>query len=157
MKTRNAKPPAKVGPGRQTVRTAANAERIFHAVSLGVPFHHATTLAGISYSTFCAWRVEDAEFRERLDAAIAAGVEKRLNTILTASENGDWRASEAWLRLVLPMEFGRNRIELSGPGGSPLAGVVAIMLPPKQDGNGGQLPAVSVSALAERNADGNGG
>ncbi len=54
----------------------------------------------------------------------------------------------------MPQYLARNRIELSGVDGSPLAGVVAIMLPPKLDSNG--PPVVSVPALAER-THGNGG
>ena len=100
--TRNLKPVRK--PGRQTVRTPETAERILAAVRLGTPFHHCVKLVGIGYSTFCEWRNEDAEFREQLDGAIAAGVEKRLRQIQDAADNGDWRAAECWLRLVLPAE-----------------------------------------------------
>jgi hypothetical protein len=55
-----------------------------------------------------------------------------------------------------PEHFAKNRVEVTGADGGPLAGVVSIMLPPKTDGNGGGLPVVTVPALAERTEDGAG-
>jgi len=133
--------------GRPTKRTPDVADRIILAVRQGVPFTHAARLAGIAYSSFCDWRNTDPQFRERLDAAISAGVEKRLRMIQDAADNGDWRAAEAWLRLVLPAEYGRNRIELTGADGAPLTGAVALYLPQKQDGNGGRLPGATVAPV----------
>ena len=154
MKTRLTTPAPRKPVGRPTVRTSAVAERILAAVAKGVPFAHSVRLAGISYSNFCAWRNEDAAFRERLEAAISAGVEERLATIAESART-DWRAAEAWLRLVLPMEYSRNRIELSGPDGGPLAGGVNLYLPQK---NGAAMVDVAPAAraLTERSSDGNG-
>jgi hypothetical protein len=138
--------------GAPSKRTPDVADRICLAVSKGVPFCHAARLSGISYSMLCDWRNTDPEFSERLDAAISEGVEKRLKMIQDAADGGDWRAAEVWLRLVLPSEYGRQRLELTGANGSPLAGTVAIVLPQKVD-NG--PPVVTVPALEERtNANG---
>jgi hypothetical protein len=117
--------------GRPTKRTSDIADRICFAVSKGVPFGHAARLAGIAYSSFCDWRNSDPGFRGRLDAAISAGVEKRLKMIQDAADAGDWRAAEAWLRLVLPAEYGRQRLELTGAEGSPLSAGVQLYLPAK--------------------------
>jgi hypothetical protein len=149
MRTKKAPPPAKRGPGAPTKRTPEVAERIFSAVRQGVPFTHAARLAGIVYSTFCEWRNTDAEFRGQLDAAISAGVEKRLKLIQDAADNGDWRAAEAWLRLVLPAEYGRQRLELTGENGSPLLGAIAVYLPAKQGGNGSPVVTVSPTRVIE--------
>ena len=123
-------------------------------MSKGVPFGHAAKLAGICYTSFCDWRNKDAEFRERLDAAISLGVEKRLRLIQDAADNGDWRAAEAWLRLVLPMEYGRQRLELSGVDGAPLSAAVRLYLPAKSGAVVSCEP--EAPALTEGNADGNG-
>ena len=135
MRTKKAPPPAKRGPGAPTKRTPEVADRIFSAVRQGVPFTHAARLAGICYSSFCEWRNTDAAFRERLDAAISLGVEKRLKLIQDAADGGDWRAAEAWLRLVLPAEYGRQRLELTGENGAPLAAGITLYLPRKDNGN----------------------
>jgi hypothetical protein len=157
MRTKKAPPPAKRGPGAPTKRTPEVAERIFSAVRQGVPFTHAARLAGIVYSTFCEWRNTDAEFRGQLDAAISAGVEKRLKMIQNAADAGDWRAAEAWLRLVLPAEYGRQRLELTGENGAPLAAGVQIYLPRKDIGAVVETEPAATLALTEGSPDANGG
>ena len=117
----------------------------------GLPLCHAARAAGISNSHLCKWRLEDERFALRIESAVSKAIEKRLRKIEQAANAGDWRAAECWLRLVLPAEYGRNRLEVTGADGSPLAGMVAICLPPKQDDNGNALPAVTVPALEERN------
>src|ERR1039458_6993037 len=155
MRTKKTPPPTRRGPGAPTKRTPEVAERIFSAVRQGVPFTHAARLAGIVYSTFCEWRNTDAEFRGQLDAAISAGVEKRLKLIQDAADNGDWRAAECWLRLVLPAEYGRQRLELTGADGGPLGGGVTLYLPQKASATMVDV-APAAPALAEGSPDGNG-
>ena len=153
-KTRTSARLPRPGEGAPTKCTAETAARIFSAVSKGVPFGHAAKLAGICYTSFCNWRNKDAAFREQLDAAISLGVEKRLRMIQDAADAGDWRAAEAWLRLVLPMEYGRQRLELSGVDGAPLSAGVRLYLPAK---NGAVIECEpEAPALAEGSADGNG-
>src|SRR5579883_1355728 len=117
--------------GRPTVRTPQTAQRLVELVGKGVPYKHACAAAGISYSVFCEWRAADPQFAAQLDEAISQGVEARLKSIAEAAAT-DWRAAEAWLRLVLPAEFGRNRVELTGPGGTPLAAGIQLYLPKKE-------------------------
>ena len=142
--------------GRPTVRTPDVAERVLLAVSKGVPFTHAARLAGISYSAFCDWRNTDAEFRGRLEEAISSGVEERLATIVESART-DWRAAEAWLRLVLPAEYGRQRLELTGADGAPLTAGVQLYLPRKDNGAVVETEPAAPLALAEGSPDGNGG
>ena len=148
LKPRRPGAPTKRTPGRPTVRTVEVAGRVCEAVGRGVPYTFACRLAGISYSVFCEWRNSDATFREQLEEAVAVSVEARLLTIRDAAAT-DWRAASWWLEHVLPESFARNRIELTGPDGSPLAGAIALYLPQKQDGNGGQLPAVAPVRVIE--------
>ena len=70
--------------------------------------------------------------------------------IQDAADNGDWRAAEAWLRLVsCRWSYGRNRMELTGAGRLTAGRGYRALSAAKQDGNGGQLPAVTVPALTE--------
>lgn len=92
-----------------------------------------------------------------VEQARAKGLAARLAVVSHAMESADesvaLRASTWWLEHVFPEHFARNRLEVTGADGSPLAGVVAIMLPPKAD----SLPAVTVPALREGRPNGNGG
>jgi hypothetical protein len=88
-----------------------------------------------------------------LQRSIARGADARLKKIEAAADAKDWRASAWLLEHCMPEHFAKNRLEISGVDGGPVAGCVAILLPPKTDGNGS--PAVTVAELAER-TDGNG-
>ena len=147
--------PEKPG-GRPTVRTPEAAARILQAVSIGAPLVHAARAAKICYATLAAWRNEDPEFKERLEHAISLCVEKRLKTIQDAADAGDWRASEAWLRLVLPQEFSRSRLEITGSDGAPLTAGLQLYLPKKELPTIEAGDPVEVPALADRSGNGNG-
>ena len=152
------KPKSKRGPGAPSKRTVAVADRILLAVSKGVPFGHARTAGRHRlFNSLLAWRNEDGEFSERLNAAISAGIEGRLTTILECATPGRLESRRGLASFGDPTsDYGRQRLELSGPDGSPLAGTIAVLSSAKQDSNGGQLPAVTVPALTERSRDGNG-
>ena len=98
----------------------------------GLPLEYAAALAGISHETFHAWRRKYPAFRADVERAIAQGTEERLKTIREAAKT-DWRASAWWLEHILPEKFARNRLELTGADGTPLAGSnVLIYLPQKE-------------------------
>lgn len=141
-------PPAKRRVGRPRSFAPAQVRTLLRCIGQGAPFVHAVAVAGLSNSTFCKRRNEDAEFRARVEKAVAKGIARRLARIERAAAT-DWRAAAWLLEHCQPQHFAVSRqlLEVSGPNGSPLAGVVAVMLPPKQD----SLPAVTVPALAERN------
>jgi hypothetical protein len=138
-------------PGKRNPKTA---RVLCRCVARGLPFRLACAVAKICQSTFCEWRNEDASFAAQIERAIAKGAEKRLKRIEDAARD-DWRASAWLLEHTLPQFFAKTRLEVSGPDGVPLSGIVAICLPPKADSN----PAVTVGpglALAERtHASGN--
>jgi hypothetical protein len=101
----------------------------------------AASAAGISYQSLVTYRVKHPHFADALTEAVGRGVEKRLKKIEAASEAGDWRAAAWLLEHCQPEHFAKNRIEVTGADGSPLAVGVGIYLPAKEvldvDANGG--------------------
>ena len=161
----SAAPPMEVAPAKRrrgwpTKRTALMALRVCRLVADGMPLSHAAGACGISISFLFEWKAKEAAFRGQVEAATSKGIAQRLAVIRECLASQDaalsFRAATWWLEHTQPQHFARNRIEVSGPDGSPLAGVVAIMLPPKQDGNGGQLPTVTVAPALEERTHGNG-
>ena len=134
--------------GRPTVRTPARAKIICDGLARGLPFVHACAVAGITFQTFNVWRNRDEKFRAQIDESIAKGVDRRLKKIEDASDAGDWRASAWLLEHCQPEHFARNRLEVTGAGGAPLMGAVAIYLP-RKDGDANGAPAVTVNARKE--------
>ena len=100
------------------------------AIRKGMPLKQAAMLAGMSYETLNRWRIqgeaEDAppEFRhfwQALRRAQAQAMERLLGRIQTASES-DWKAAAWILERRHPDDFAKpQRLEHSGPGGSPIA------------------------------------
>ena len=88
--------------------------------------------------TFTTWRGRDEKFRQRIDAAIAKGIDRRLKKIEKASNAGDWRAS-AWLLEHCPgaaEHFSKSRVEITGPDGGSLPGAqVAVLVWPHMQSN----------------------
>ena len=138
-------------PGAPTKRTPERAAMVCKCVAKGLPFGQAAAVSGLSTAGLCAWRGEVPEFEERIQNALACGVKRRLDKIERAS-SADWRAAAWLLEHCTPEYFSKSRIEVSGPNGAPLAGIVAILLPPKQDGS----PVITVPALALAERNGNG-
>jgi hypothetical protein len=97
-----------------------------------LPYVHACAIAGICDQVWRNWKRDDPAFRARVDRAIARGVERRLKKIDRASNAGDWRASAWLLEHTQPQHFARNRIEITGADGQPLAGAIAVYLPQKE-------------------------
>jgi len=124
-----------------------------------MPLKLCANAVGVTPFGMSLHRRKHPRFEEALQRAIAEGVKRHLTKIEQAAKDGDWKASAWALEHCHAEYFCKNRIEVTGADGSPLAGAIALYLPQKQDSNGAQLPAVSVPPLlAERNhGDGNGG
>jgi len=94
-------------------------EALLEALGHGLTKRLACELVGISTETL-------REECERNPAFAAAVTRERLKHIPAALDTireaapGDWRAAKAFLELVAPDDFGRQRIEISGPAGTPL-------------------------------------
>jgi len=153
--------PAKRGPGCPPKWTPRTVRTLLRCIERGMPYKHACHVVRISVSGFFAMKAKDAQFNARVQQALAKGIEERLAVVEACTKSEDpaiaLRAATWYLEHIAPEHFARNRIEVSGPDGAPLAAAVAIFLPQKQDSNGGHLPAVNAPALlAERTANGNG-
>ncbi len=143
--------------GRPSKRTPRNAKLICDGLARGLPFTHACAVARVSLETFSSWRKNDEAFRQRVERAIAQGVDARLKKIEAASEAGDWRASAWLLEHCQPEHFAKNRLEVTGAGGAPLMAGVQLYLPKKNDVEQGTvIETPPVAAIAERSANGNG-
>lgn len=100
--------PRKRGAPRKC--TPKTAKLLCELVAKGLPFRHACSVARIHVSTFCEWRNRDPRFNALIEAAIAEGVQARLEAILAASKT-DWRAAAWLLEHCQPSEFARSRVE----------------------------------------------
>jgi len=131
--------------GRPSKFTPVISRRVLRSVERGTPLTHAAHGAGVSYPTFLAYKKSHPKFAEAVLRAVARGMDRRLKIIEEALSSKDesvrLRASCWYLEHVHPEHFARNRIEVTGADGSPLAAAVAIYLP-KKDGN---VPAVEVN------------
>jgi hypothetical protein len=146
--------------GRPTVKTQRRARIICNALARGLPACHACACAGISFMTFTTWRSNDDKFRQRIDAAIAKGIDRRLKKIEKASNVGDWHAS-AWLLSHCPgsAEFfsESRRVELTGDGDLFAGAQVAVLVWPHQQNQNHQNEILDTEenrpALAAPGAD----
>jgi hypothetical protein len=137
------------------VRTAANAKLICDCLSRGMPFVHACAVANISNQTLLDWRREDEQFRQAMETAIAEGVNARLRVIEEASAD-DWRAAAWLLEHCQPQHFARNRLEVTGADGAPLAAGVQLYLPQKETALVEIAEPVETAALTEGGDGANG-
>ena len=125
-----------------TKQTQEVLEAICEALRLGVPSSRAAKSAGISYSTFCAWRsdgwaqIEDAPedstealpFEARFAVEVEASLVEFMKPFLARIRDetkgqgkGDWRACRAILEMRFPDEFSEKvhaaksgKMEISG-------------------------------------------
>ncbi len=119
--------------GRPCGLTPERESLLMAAIARGLPLKEAASLAGISYDTLNRWRNEaqaenaPPEFRhfcEALKRAQAAAVDILLGRIQEAAQRGDWKAAAWILERRHPDAWGRQqRVEHSGPNGSPIATV----------------------------------
>lgn len=79
--------------GRTTVRTPEVRARLVEALKLGATYDDAVQAAGLGRSAFYAWRREDDQFAEELEAARAYHRLMALRRIERAAKRGDWKAA----------------------------------------------------------------
>jgi hypothetical protein len=123
--------------GRKSKFTKQFVRRILRAVGKGVPTQVAASACGVAPSTLVAYRRRYPDFDQKIQAAIAKGIQARLDVVIRSMKSKDegikLRASTWWLEHVVPEHFGRNRVEVTGADGKPLAAAVAIYLPQKDN------------------------
>jgi hypothetical protein len=102
-------------------------------------------------SSFCKYRAENEDFSQRIQEAIATGIDERLRVIQEAAKT-DWRAAAWYCERVHAEHFARNRVELTGANGAPLSlsAGVQIYLPQKESPVEIAAPLPTLT-LSERN------
>jgi transposase-like protein len=133
--------------GRPTKFTPETRARLVQLIARGLPFVHACHAVGIATQSFITYRNNHEDFREEIEQAVAAAIERRLKIIEDAADKGDVNSAKWLLEHLHPAHFARNRIEVTGADGAPLTGAIALYLPQK-DGNGG-AHVVTVDAMKE--------
>ena len=150
------RPPAKQPGGRPTKFTPPTLKRILRCARRGMPLSLCSDAVGISSQGLLNYRKDNPKFEAALQRAISRGVDTRLKKIEGASEAGDWRAAAWLLEHCQPQHFAKNRLEISGPDGAPLAAGVTLYLPTKTSAAVDASVVVDAPALAERgNGNGN--
>jgi hypothetical protein len=140
--------PAKSKGGRPTLLDDSHRRnRLIGLIARGVPMVHACSACRVNYQTFLNYREKNPGFREELEEAVAAAIEKHLERIEAAAKT-DWRSAAWMLEHVHPEHFAKNRIEITGANGGPIAGAIALYLPQKDNGNGGAR-VLAVDAVKE--------
>ncbi len=126
--------------GRPGLLTSELAAEIVRNLASGAFIDEAAGAAGIDDSTLYKWLArgrkakaepdeatpDDALYIELVDATTRARHSARVQAHATLRANfargtdkGDWRAAEAYLKLVDPKRY-RNRVEITGAGGGPV-------------------------------------
>lgn len=96
--------------GRKTKRTPEVEKRILDALRVGATQRDAAAAAGIDETTLWRWKEAFADFAEsvtRAEGACAARMAARIYQEAT-KDDGDWRASESWLKRRRRDEWGDN-------------------------------------------------
>jgi hypothetical protein len=117
--------------GRPSKFTEETRARLVQLVARGLPFIHACSAVGITLQSFITYRNNHDDFREEIERAVSAAIEKRLKIIEAAADAGDVNSAKWLLEHLHPQFYARNRIELTGADGAPLAGTIAVYLPQK--------------------------
>ena len=106
--------------GRPTTLTPAVHRAIVNSVKAGAPLHAAAGAAGVPYNTVRDWlsrgRGNDdrpatqpfAAFAAAVDEAGEHAVREAFDALYKAGLAGEWRALEAWLRLMYPRQYGKR-------------------------------------------------
>jgi hypothetical protein len=126
--------------GRRPVITEKVRQRVVELSALGVPFYRICQAIRVSKSALHEYRQTHPDFEEQVQQSIALAIERNLEVIRRAADTGDVRAATWYLERVHPSDFCRNRLEISGTDGQPLA-QIAIVLPAKNLPDGGPAPA----------------
>jgi len=117
--------------GRPSKYSREAVATILRGLRRGFPVTLACEAGGICVATFNLWRRKYGKFDGSVRRALVTGISRRLKRIETASESGDWRASAWLLEHTQAEHFARSRVEVSGPDGTPLLGMVTLYLPQK--------------------------
>lgn len=126
--------------GRKLKLSPEVQQRIIQAIALGAPYKQAAAYGGVVYSTFSHWLKQGEEGKKPFDDLYAAVKQAEATALVgwlakieRAANEGTWQAAAWKAERRFPEDFGRQRLEVTGRDGEPLAGPqVLIYLPQKQ-------------------------
>lgn len=130
--------------GRRSLFTPQVADGIVLAIRAGVPMGVAAESQGVSDKTMYDWlragrgepsKIDPSpemleqlrDFSERVAVARAEAHVMAVGTIRQAIAKGNWQAALAWIKLRYPQHYA-ERMEVTGPGGGPIAMEIAQAL-----------------------------
>jgi hypothetical protein len=107
--------------GRRTKYTPETVDKLTQAIRLGATYQLACDYADISMQTFITWRDTKPEFLEAIKRAEGTAAVTWLAKIEAAASDGNWQAAAWKLERRYPDQYGRNRVEITGPEGAPIS------------------------------------
>jgi transposase-like protein len=93
---------------RPTKYSEEKAEKIAARLLHGCTRKAAARSVGIDYDTFLNWRRRYSSFSVLVDTAEAKCAMAMSAIVTKAAQEGDWRASESWLKRRRPEEWGTD-------------------------------------------------
>jgi Homeodomain-like domain len=94
--------------GRPTLYTPETIDKLLANLADGLTIKQACLACSISESTLSDWRERYADLEARLTEAREQARRKALANIKAAGDSGDWRASEAFLRMSFAADYRRD-------------------------------------------------
>jgi hypothetical protein len=94
--------------GRPTLYTPETINKLLTSLADGLTIKQACKAGGVSESTLSDWRERYPDLEPRLVEAREHARQKALANIKAAGESGDWRASEAFLRMSFAADYRRD-------------------------------------------------
>ena len=102
--------------------------RLLEALERGLTIKLACQYAGVSQDAWERKRNSDADFAERATRARLKHLPEALD-LIRRHANDDWRAAKAFIDLVAPDDYSRQRLEITGQDGAPLKFTLNISAP----------------------------
>ena len=112
--------------GRRSKYTPETVEKLTQAIRLGATYKLACDYAGISEDTFARWREQHADFADIIQKAEGTAAVGWLAKIEAAASDGNWPAAAWKLERRYPEMYGRQRVEMTGAEGGPIATEITI-------------------------------
>jgi hypothetical protein len=91
--------------GRPSKYTPETVEKLLAAIADGLTIRQSCLAAGIGEQTLRDWQERYPDFEPRLAEAREQARKQALANIKAAGDSGDWRASEAFLRLSFAADY----------------------------------------------------
>ena len=107
--------------GRPTKYDDERAKKICDLLRAGNTRKTSAEAGGIDFQTFLNWEKGNSVFSTIVTRAEAEAEALHVTTIMKAAREGDWRASESWLKRRRRSEWGDAiKTELTGSDGGPI-------------------------------------